>query len=387
MENLIQLWIPLFDKGPYNRDFLLDIDRAKMEWNGEDRIWIHPDISTPKRWTINDGSLNYTELVELAVPGSHLNVISIIHIDEKRNFFPKHWVIPEEWERIPENLYKQWVESDVGFLKPPEEPIRITVPDLSENMTEVVRYKTQGLIIQPGPSFPIEKLDKEGIASVNFAPKGKGRPLCAEFEGNRVAWDRENNDGISTIDTVTGAKGANYFLLWKNIFDRLFFLGGSADVLLQKWEMRRCIELRDINSCNIWLNKFQDTGESTPEKAWLYPRLSCDKTEAVLTDIEGKYESQYGLDCHSLTELESSPQYEDVFRRKIPITRIMGWMGYFWWELHNVFQHTYPGFCKRCGKLIKGRSDKVLCSKEENIECFQKGATERQRKKRGTIVK
>jgi hypothetical protein len=69
---------------------------------------------------------------------------------------------------------------------------------------------------------------------------------------------------------------------------------------------------------------------------------------------------------------------------RVPVTRIDGWPGYFWWELQqDRIEQRSLRRCSQCGRLLRGgRSDKQFCTREENPRCYCEHNTTIQRRSR-----
>ena len=169
----------------------------------------------------------------------------------------------------------------------------------------------------------------------------------------------------------------------------MFPLGGDADLLFQQAVMKRlAIQAhtsdgrRDaLLQTDAWLAGLVTDGVSTVERSFLGPARARGE-EAALIDFEGRF----GIEAATLRELESKPGFREIADRKVPVTRILGWLGYLWWEFRNDLQSFVTmRVCQHCDEIIRGgHKDRMFCSKAENPTCFRTRTIVRQRKSRST---
>ena len=130
---------------------------------------------------------------------------------------------------------------------------------------------------------------------------------------------------------------------------------------------------------SIHLAPYLSDGTTTVDKSWLLPRLCADGATNVFADLLTKY----GLDHSELETVIRDPRWHQIAHQNLPVTRIWGWLGYFWWEL---LQDLESGLeirnCDRCGAPITGTVRKRFCG-EENPDCYRQRRASAKRTERG----
>lgn len=388
----VQVWAPRFFASPYG-DFLLDLQRAYEHWQNEDIIWLLPDAKKVIRWKTKRGNFLFYEAI---VPSKTLNSIAIYHIDEDGRVYPTHPSTGRLSNVISPGLYKFWLQKNPLLFKP-SSSVEVLLPIIKDG--KFYRHKKKEIEIEPGPIIPFIGVDEDGKTILStWPPLNSNLPATISPDIESKDYYRKlkleklkfkDTDGVREINVVSAGKNLKGVakavrVKWPDPFDKFFPDGGSLDLLYQyacmKYLIRR-IEEKEIeeasNEIEMYINLFTGDTKSFLERAFFLPKAIYNK-EALL--IELKY--KYGIDVKNFDELMESIEFKSLAARKVKIKRIYSWLGYFWWELYrDISSYKNIRFCKNCGSIITGgRLDKIYCSKEENIRCFNERQATRQRK-------
>ncbi len=389
----VQIWSPLFYKSLFG-EFNLDLERAYNEWKNEDTIWLIPGIKEVIRW---EDTIDNFIFINAAIPSDNLNMLSIYHIDEQDRIYPPFTDVGGK-NIIKESLYKKWLET-YPEQYPGSEFIEINMPVIKDN--KFSHYDWKKIKVIPGPMVPITDVkinehtfntrwpSPESDTPKTISPEVESKRLYGKLRFEKIKYNIDKKDKIVNVvssEKKPEGKAINVWLKWPEPFDSIFPDGGSIDLMYHNAHMRNLIRLmgkggpekqKAILKATNWLNVFVGNAETTIGKAFVLPRL-IENTNAMLIDVEYRY----GIEATSLKELFSLSKFEQLYFDRIKIKRIYSWLGYFWWQFYNdISENMNIRFCESCGNIIVGgRSDKVSCSKEENINCFKQRQAKRQRK-------
>ena len=388
----VQVWAPRFFTNPYG-DFWLDLERAYKEWQNEDRIWLLPDAKKVIRWKEKIGNFLFYEAV---VPSKILNEITIYHIDEGGRTYPPHPSTGRLNNVIGSGLYKIWLEKQPLLYDSPDHAV-ILLPVVKNG--KFYRYEKKEIELEPGPIIPFAGIDEDGKTilstwpppdsnlSATISPDMESRDYYGKLKLEKLKYKKGNSTkeiNIVSAEKGLGGKAKAVRLKWPEPFDKFFPDGGTWDLLYQQAFMKyliRKIEEKEIDEVTLevkkYLNLFTRDTKSFLERTFFLPKAIYNK-EALI--IESKY--KYGIDVKNFDELIESIEFKSLAARKVKIKRIYSWLGYFWWELYqDISSYRNIRFCKNCGNIITGgRFDRIYCSKEENIRCFNERQAIRQRK-------
>jgi hypothetical protein len=384
----IQVWEPLFYKSPYG-DFLLDLQRAYKVWQNEDRIWLLPDARKTVRWIAKIGSFVSSEV---AVPSKMFNSIIIYHIDEQGRIYPPHQSTGRLTNIIDSGLYARWLRSSPSFYTPGS--VEIELPIIKNG--KFCYYKKEELEWAPESVIPFSSIDNDSKYVLSIWP-----PPGSKIPPTTISTDTESSNYYGKLEAkkTVGKKGSKFFvsseknlngkalgayIKWPDPFDKFFYGGSSLDLLHDQACMKDVLrkigkkELSEaIKEVERYINIFTGSTEASLEKAYILPK-AIENKDTLLMEMQGRY----GLDVKDFDELINSVKFKSLATTKVNIKRIYSWLGYFWWELYNdILSYKNIRFCKNCGAIITGgRSDRIYCSKEENVNCFNERLALRQRK-------
>lgn len=372
----IQLWLPLLNVSWDTPSFSRDIQRAQREWLGEDKVWLLPGLKETKRWCLQAGVSTYKEC---AIPSESFNVITIADVSNNTGMYPPvDTALPKDWNgKLPHNLLDLWLNSDDPAFGSTNNHFKMNLPFFSD---EKVFFREVDVGFSPGPSFPIADINEENneirlkwppddsniIESIS--PEAESREVFGKYR-----WEEEPvTNGLNTVVNENGRKATHTILLWDFPFKEMFPLGGGMDLLNQKQQLKYYALHAEKNQNRIaeQVSKFTSQGWTTLENQLILPTLVTEGLEEVFFNIE----SRFNIEVDSFKDLLNHKKYDEVFREMIPVTRIFGWEGYFWWELNNLVNKRGKSIksCALCGNIITGRIDKEFCSKTENSACFNK---------------
>jgi hypothetical protein len=367
----IQVWAPCLGMNAFDPASRRDYQRAQIEWQGEDRLWLLPDLSEPVRWVEGSGPLS---LAQLAIPAETFEVIDIVNIDRFGHSFPPLLQEASGPAPLPPALYQRWLTAEVS-LQPVVEALSLKVPVFEGGH---VKYEQRRIELEPGSFIPIAVMDELARSvSTHWPPASSSLPrpsVSPETEG-RIA------------DEVAVAGSLHVIARWAAPFDRLLPLAADADFLHQRAMMRALLTAarskegreRAVRQAAVWTGLLLGQGESTVERSLFLPSLARG-VEACLMDFEGSY----GVAANDLAELMASARARQILSTPVPVPRAFGWLGLFWLELlADLRTHTTLATCERCGGLIRGgHRDRLFCSRQENVDCFRSRQAGRQRRSR-----
>lgn len=385
----VQVWAPLFYKSPYG-DFSLDLQRAYKAWQNEDRIWLIPETKEVIRWVAKiDNFLSY----EAAVPSKTLNSIIVYHIDEQGAIYPPHPSKGPFNNIISSRLYIVWLKSSPLFYTAPDS-IEIELPIIKNG--KFCCYEKKEMEWEPGSIIPFADIDYDSktVFSAWPPPRSNLPPTISpdiesrEYYGKLKFEKLVNKEGstvfVSSEKNLTG-KAIGMYLEWPEPFDKFFHYGSTLDLLHDQACMKDCIrkiEEKEIDEAikevERYINIFTGDTESFLDRAYMLPKALKNK-ETLLMEMQGRY----GLDVKNFDELINCVKFKSLAATRVKIKRIYSWLGYFWWELYSDIS-TYKNirFCANCGNIIiGGRSDRIYCSRKENINCFKQRQALRQKKR------
>ncbi len=126
---------------------------------------------------------------------------------------------------------------------------------------------------------------------------------------------------------------------------------------------------------------FAGEGVTTRRLADFLPAYSgadtAESHEHSLWDVA----ERLGVNAHTWAELLNSPVFRLKRDEPVPVTRLLSWLGYFWWEFtRDITEYRFVGFCQRCGKVIAGgHMDRKFCKRDENLDCYRAAEAVRKR--------
>ncbi len=382
----VQVWAPMIELSPYDGPFSRDLDRARREWDGEDRIWLMPNLIKSVRWK------SKALFWERAVPSEQFNVINVYHVDEGRRMYPQ-LERPSEWQAgLPRGLYRLWIQAKPRAAQPVS-TYRIEVPTFEG---DTVGYRFHEFEVKSAATIPLVGVDHDGkVLQLGWPPSGHTpRPVSPDAESQAMYGipEYEKEVGEAPDDTIAASQknlrdtGFPTSVKWPKPFDELFFTGGGADRLWHQAQMTRLVGLAEsgqeekaIRDAAEWLNRFSELAEGPLDKAWLLPKALVD-AELTLCEVFANYE----IEAPDLNELAKSEKLRELMSKKVPVQRVLGWVGYFWWEFYQDLQAGLSiRRCQQCGNvLIGGRPDRKYCNRQENPFCYRKRNTLAQQRSR-----
>ncbi|QTL47328.1 hypothetical protein [Priestia aryabhattai] len=384
MKKPIQLWLPLLNVSWYDPSFSRDIQWAQKEWWGEGYIWLRPDLKETKRWTESIGPFNFHNC---AFPSETFNLITVVNVTKEGIMHPlKGNAIPNTWNgRLPKNLLEQWLNTPSPSLVPTQtgEPsFELRVPYFQKDK---MVYRNVSVLLNPGPAVPVNKIDMS-TQTINFQwpPKESrlahvDRIVSLEAESKELfghySWDNSlDNEGFSNVSNKEGRKAFHGVWAWPEPFNTMFPLGGGMDLWWLKEDMKKLVseidnEVGAQEKIAAQASKFTCEGWTTLEKQIVKPLLLENKEEELLFHVEGSYD----ITAKNIEDLLNHERYEEVFCSRIPITNVLGWEGYLWWELNNLVNVSKRNIkrCVLCGQIFTGSKNKRYCNETDNLACYR----------------
>ncbi|MFS0776481.1 hypothetical protein ABC255_10775 [Neobacillus sp. 3P2-tot-E-2] len=384
----IQLWLPVLNVSWDTPSFKRDVERAQRKWLGEDRIWLLPEIDEIVRWELREET---TTIFECAIPSETFNMITVVNVSKDGAMYPQVGdAIPSSWNgKLPKNLFAMWINSgDPTFISSTKNWIKMTMPYIKKNKLSYVERRVD---LSPGPGIPCYLLnEEERQIELTWPPKGSRfvESISPETESKEFfgefKWENEpTGDKGNIVVNNDGVKAFHTEILWKKPFNEMFPLGGGCVDLLNHWTyLNSCIKSIDENRSNITTQvcRFSSEGWTNLEWQMVWPAYVTGNMRKLLFDIEGTF----NIEVNDIKELLQHERYFHIFHEKIPVTRIFGWEGYFWWELNNIVnvENKSINTCNLCGNIIHGKKGKSFCNKEDNLDCYRKRKRFDKRKER-----
>jgi len=384
-----QVWAPLFEISPYDGELSRDLDRAKSEWRGEDRLWLCPDAKEVARWS-QDPSFR-----ECLIPSEYFNRIDVYNVDEGRRIYPVLSSSGRLRKGIPEGFHREWVRAKPGLYTAARSEL-FSVPRMVDGR---VVYEERRFRLEPGSIIPTVAVDQEhGLVIAAWPPQGRASAevISPEMEGKSL-YGPLKREAVSVngkdAEAVVAAKDSTMRALhaslkWPKPYNRLFPTGGGVDLLYHQMCIHRCIRewgegkkdrvLREVENC---VNRLTDDIEVPLGRIWFSPK-SQSESDARIALYE--FFHTYGINAQKLEDLEKSENFEELMQQKIRVRRVFGWLGYFWWRLHEDLKaDLMVRLCERCGSVISGgHCDRRFCTPAENPPCFRARNSASQRKSR-----
>jgi hypothetical protein len=367
----VQVWVPQLGFNPFESGDLRDIHRAQIQWHHEDRAWLLPDLKEPFRWVEQHGGFR---LAQLAIPAEAFNVIDIINIARDGHTYPP--LLQEQGlpAALPAGLYRLWLNTEPAMHRSVGQ-FSLLVP---VNHEGTVSYEEATVELGQGAVLPITEIDsRERTLTTQWPPPGSTAPRPAiSPETEKLAAQQLDMEQVLKVN-----------LVWPAPFDRMFPLGGDADLLHQWAVMKRLAAQAQtpdgrknaLLETDAWLRGLIAEGVSTVERSFLGPARARGE-DAALIDFEGRF----GMQAATLEELASKPGFREIADREVPVVRLLGWLAYLWWEFHwDLQSFVTMRVCQHCGDVIRGgHRDRSFCSSDENPTCFRTRTVHRQRKSR-----
>lgn len=393
MATPIQIWASFLTLSPFNPGFSRDLQRAQNAWHDEVRIWVDPSVSQTARWAEVEKGIRIREAL---IQGEQINAFTIYHVDERGQLYPGVGTLESSLTTLPEGFYRLWLNTLPELIHAPE----TFIWRFPRQIDGSIVFDDATIHSGPGPILPHGNVSKEtGEIRMVWPRPHVNLPAPISPENESLQYYRKLNraklrDGDEQVDIVvaegdSNMRAAPFWLKWPAPFHLLFPTGGSVDVLHHHQAMSKCIQQyesgnRDesIQVAETWVQRLVGTSHSSLEQAWFLPKLMVD-INAALMDVEGKF----NISSSSLEDLLST-EFRKLLLERVPVQRVTGWLGYFWWELYQDLEARIAlHFCNRCGSLIRGgRVDRKYCTKEENLTCFRRHNAENQRSSRAKRV-
>lgn len=370
-QSAVQVWAPAIELSPYDDTSSRDLHRAREAWGGEDRLWLLPGLPRSVRW--KSGAAFW----ERAVPAEQFNVINIHHVDEGGRMYPQ-LEKPARWQRgLPKHLYRLWIQSRPRLSRAVTK-YRIQAPKFEgESVSYVYRE------FNVGSGLPIPGAVDVERGEVRLGWPHHLAPISPETESERLYGTPRSQEDLkeenvlhaTALPNDSRITGLHFSLEWPAPFNELFFTGGGADRLWHQAQMARLVRLaeegqrkRALRDTRVWLSRFSEVAEAPLDKAWFLPKALAD-TELALYEVFANYE----IRASDLNELASFDKFRDLMSKNVPVTRVFGWVGYFWWELSRDLQAGLSiRRCQHCGNaIVGGRRHRRYCNRQENPTCYR----------------
>ena len=375
----VQIWAPRINRKPIGKSFADDLDRAERSWAGEIRMWLSRDVAEPVALS--------PARKESLVPAEEANVVDIYCVDSERRVYPRPESKPTWRKGIPRNLWREWLNADYEVNDTTLAPKAIRFPSV-EN--EKIVWKDRDFDVRFDPDLPV--FYDMSVENPDWTVANFGRTLTDNIvDHSRRKIDQVQNDGPSgalsedkfLTQELGSSPGLPLTISWNHrLLKTLLPDGGGLNILHHRAGMRALIEqiragyyveaLREVRTI---ANRFR--GEIEVPRVWIewYPRVfassSARQTQRCLLWLH----AQHGIEVRNIEELKDAPAFLKWAYQPVKIDRIREWVGFFWWDfLQDITEfRENVQLCEACGwVLVGGRSNKKVCSKDDNPACFKK---------------
>ena len=388
MSNAIQVWAPRATLSPSDRVFRQDIQRAEQQWSGELRVWLCPEVDSVVRWTRDDGTR------ECVVPARRPERIDIYTIDRKRRVHPRLPVAA--WYRgLPKALYRDWLNKSVKTAPFPNQ-VRLNWPVITNG--KFGGYQERTFTTEPPPHVPVASFERDR-GEMKFDWEWRDvpgpRPVSPETESKDV-WGiprrivDTNGEEIALVLDGSGneQKAAMIECRWEKPYETLLPSAG-LDTVAFRDAMGSCIRTIREGDPAVAIQKAQMITALFASDTAL-PKFTVDVLPAFASAISQRdrdgllMEMEENFDIEASTVEEVLSEARRSMRQPVPATRLLTWMGYFWWEFtRDITEYRFVGFCQRCGSVIAGgHTDRQCCRRDENPECYRSRDAHRKRRSR-----
>ncbi len=368
----VSIWAPIFELSPYDEVYKRDLEAAVSAWDEELIIWLSPEADEVVQWCTQSG------LRECLVPAERFNKINICYVDKERNTYPAVVDRGRFKQKLPADLYQEWMRAKPTCKPTPAE--RSLVFPVVRN-GKLQRYASRSFNVVPGPFVPAYAIDRDQRRLLAGWPARDkhGRPTVSPETDSEHVYGRPefevNEAGDLTGMAVaqdTGTRGLPIEFHWPGLLGRLLQFGGGPDVHSDRFRMQNYLKhmtgqhnavLQEVQT--IVSRYTQDTSVTT-ELADFLPKYRAADSSDSHAALLGTIEDRYGIKSDSIEEIRRLPKFQDFMKQPVPITRVFGWVGYFWWEFYfAIAELRYRGLCKHCERPLEPGSKGIYCQRGE----------------------
>src|SRR5665213_1692422 len=318
----LQIWLPFLNSRLSDEIMLDDARRAFDGWDGDDTIWLLPQLDRTTRWLEEHGKR------VVGIPAAHLERVDVFHVGA--NGYVSG---PGAGARFPagrtNGLLDAWLRvkaSDIDYPLAPKS-IRIDVPRISDGK---ISYFTEEVERLPYGMLPIIELDTETHSVRGGWPHPSQRfsTKSPDAESQRVfgpfVWAED--DGVPIGINVAG----NHRTLplqakWPGPLGLLIRPADGVDIMLGQQEMAAIARQSVEESKGAQLEAVRRagahvfSGHTTEEKTWFRSVLLEEGEEGVLFEAEIR-----GFEARTLSELTSNAAFRERMSIAVAIQRAWG---------------------------------------------------------------
>jgi hypothetical protein len=311
--------------------------------------------------------------------------------------------MPPSWGgKIPEGLYRQWLNTEPQIVKPGtvvESEVPLIRDGLLVKEGESVLHEKRKLNATLGMYLMADEIDPvAGRIGLGLPPADPGCPPCVGALMQGARFYATASPGTLTLgDTefeILGFPSTQHkvavkvALDWPEPFNFLFHDGGGADVFLHhKRFMRGAAKLMTFGHSDearriaeAWVGRLTRDVEISLHDVWNKSFLERRGHDWVVADMQ----EDFDIPCSTWGEVQAHPRYAALKTKRIPVRRINSWLGYFWWELlQDLRGENRIAICERCGYVFAVQNRrKQFCGEEDSRACFLERSRRDQRKSR-----
>jgi hypothetical protein len=388
-----QIWLPAFDPAIGLSKTLRDLQRAQAAWRGETTVWLIPRLDKPRRWITPGNDFS----VELALPAEGLNRIDIYHVGENGYLWgnnlrlgsPEVGGLLETWLNLIDDETHRF---RLGLVT---EEARMVLPRFEGNRLcySRAKVKVDPMNVLPadllfGPSPPELPPTPPPGTVPSVSPSEESLDYSGSLE--QVGWlqlDERRRTPVFESTRIPGLRTVLYHDRWPEPLTHLFPYGGGLDAI-RLWVTTREVARRShsdwqgaLNQAQVEGSRFFVNGMTPRRDLWLLPLIIERGVDAALFELERKF----NLPFAHYDEAVASSAFVELVRERVPIQRVLGVQGLFWWLLSERLQEGERfTCCERCGGLLRGSRTKMFCGPRENRKCYasRRAASKRRERNR-----
>ena len=286
---LFQLWLPWIESSLGFEPVRHDVEGAVRTWQGEDTIWLLPELTRVVRWVRQYAPGVFS--IQVAIPARHLNVIDVFHVWENGLVFG-----PGSKLRFPESridgLLQEWLnvwkDGHVSLCQPAAS-VTIEVPRIpGDGEGAAIAFEEMTLHLQSGSSIPA--WEEGGTVHTEWPIRGMRLPS--------VFPDAESREAPRQY---LGLPSYRCAIQWPILLSPLFpITGGGLDELVGQKQM---VELAHMSHDNpesaFWearqtASPYMTQGWTTQMDASVWPVWVEEDVDGALDVMTNRFGLNYG---------------------------------------------------------------------------------------------
>ena len=317
-----QIWLPFLNSRLSDGIMLDDARRAFDEWNGDDTIWLLPELDRTTRWLEEPGKR------VVAIPAAHLERVDVFHVGA--NGYVSG---PEAGARFPagrtNGLLEAWLHvkaSDIEYSPAPKS-IGLEVPRISGSE---IAYFTEELQRLPYGMVPITGMDTEtrSVRGTWPHPSQGFSTKSPDAESQRLfgPFALMEDDGVPVgVNASANHRTLPLQAKWPALLGPLIRPADGLDIMLGQQEMAAIARQSVEDSKGAQLEAVRRAaahifaGHTTEENTWFRSILLAEGEEGALFEAEIR-----GFEASTLSELTNNAAFRERMSTRVAIQKGLG---------------------------------------------------------------